>query len=70
MATPEHIARAARQAALRVEKLLVEMLLANESGEVAIEVHAGGLQPLKRVEKRAPLIKLNRGHHAKIESVT
>lgn len=60
-ATLDH-ARAARQAALRVERLLLEMLQAGERGDVRVEVTAAGLQPVVRKEERAPLIKVARGH--------
>lgn len=67
--TPPHIAEAARKAALRMEKMLVGMLLAGESGEVGFEVFAGGMQPFKRSEVKGKTIRVNRGQGETIETV-
>lgn len=62
MAATQEIEQAAKHAAERVRQLLVEMLLAGERGEVAVEVTATGLQPIKRKEERKSLIKVAVGH--------
>lgn len=67
MATPYGIERAANQAAICVKKLLIEMLLANELGDVIVEVGHSDLQPIKRVKRRAGVIKVSRGHEYPIE---
>lgn len=67
MAITPDMARAAKAAASRVEKMLLEMLEAPQLGEVRVEVTAAGLQVIKRAEVRKKLIKVNRGEVAEIE---
>jgi hypothetical protein len=67
--TPANLQHAARAAALRVEKLLVEMLANHELGEVAVVVSWGQLEPEKRVVQKARVIKVGRGHFETVEKV-
>ena len=57
-------------AALRVKKMLIEMLMAEQLGAVLVEVTPAGLQPVKRIEDRPARIKVSRGQNMPIETVT
>jgi len=59
--TPPEIEQAARAAAARVKDMIVAMLLANETGEVAVVVSWGQLHPEKRVTTKARAVKVARG---------
>lgn len=63
------VARAARQAALRVEQMIIEMLTSNQVGDVTVEVGYGDLQPIKRIEEPGKHIKVSRGQATLIETV-
>lgn len=67
MATPTGIERAANLAAIRVKKLLIEMLLSNELGDVIVEVGHSDLQPVKRVKRPTGVIRVSRGHEHLLE---
>jgi hypothetical protein len=60
-ATPPAWQHAAKAAAARVERLLLEMLAKNEVGEVAVVVSWGQLEPEKRVTTKATVVKVGRG---------
>lgn len=66
MTTPQDHQRAARLAMNSLEKMLIEMLIANEVGEVAVVVGWGQLEPQKRVTKRARVVKIARGSMEKL----
>lgn len=68
MASPD-IQRAARLAAQRLEAMLVDMLTAGETGEVAAVVDFNGLQPVKRVATKGKIIPVARGRLVEIEKV-
>lgn len=69
MAAPG-IERAAHQAALRVKKMLIEMQTAHQVGSVTVEVTFAGLQPIKHIDEREPIIRVSRGVATPIETVT
>lgn len=66
--TPSEVQHAARVAARRVEKLLIDMLDNNEIGEVAVVVSWSHLEPLKRVVERDGIVKIGRGRFEAIET--
>lgn len=66
---PPDLQHAARTAALRVEKLLLEMLVENKLGEVAVVVSWSQLEPEKRVTTKAKTIRIARGQMSVIEKV-
>lgn len=55
------IQHAARTAARRVEKLLIEMLTEKKLGEVAVVVSWDGLDPEKRIVEKDKRVKVGRG---------
>lgn len=59
--TPPELQHAARTVARRVEKLVLEMLLRQELGEVTIVVGWGSLQPIKTVATKDTAVKVGRG---------
>ena len=59
-ATPEQ-ERAAKLVAERVRKLVLDMLIAQELGEVAVIVTYHDLEPLKRVITPAKKVRIARG---------
>jgi hypothetical protein len=61
--------KAAQQAAQRAYKLILEMLQAQQTGEVAVIVDVQGLEPLKRVTVKSKRISLARGCMTDIETV-
>lgn len=69
MQTPPHIQATAKRAAASVEALIIEMLLANELGEVAVIIGYAELTPERRVRDRRKGIKVPRGHSVAIEGV-
>lgn len=64
------IERAAHRAALKVKKMLIDMLAENRVGSVTVEVTFAGLQPIKRIDEREPVIRVSRGVATPIETVT
>lgn len=69
MSVPPGIERAAHQAALKVKKMLIEMLLAEQTGAVGVEVTVAGLQPIQRVEQRDRVIRVSRQQATPIERI-
>ena len=67
--TPPELQHAARVAAKRVEKLLLEMLTERKLGEVAVVVSWGTLEPEKRVIEKDHVVKIGRGRMSDLESV-
>lgn len=59
--TPPELQHAARTAARRVEKMLLEMLHNREIGEVTVVVSWGQLEPVKHVIERDRVVKVGRG---------
>jgi len=68
--TPSPILHAARTAARRVERLLIEMLTEKKLGEVAVVVSWGQLEPEKRVIEKDRVVKVGRGQASEIETHT
>lgn len=68
MAAPG-IERAAHQVAIKVKKMVIEMLAANQQGNVRVEVGHGDLQPIKLIEERGKHIRVSRGQATPIETV-
>lgn len=66
----ESIERAANLAASRVKQLLIEMLSQGETGEVAIVVSYGFLEPQKRPIEKAKAIKVARGQLDRVERIS
>lgn len=66
--TPPHIARAARRAALAVERMVIEMLLERKTGKATIEVSRSGLTPIKQIDDEGPFIKIAMGQGSTIET--
>lgn len=64
---PPNLQHAARTAAARVEKLLLEMLIANQLGEVTVVVGYSQLEPLRTIIERAPTVKVGRGRMEMLE---
>lgn len=60
---------AAQKAAQRTYKLILSMLEAHETGEVAVIVDVHGLEPLKRVTKKTKRISIALGCMTDIETV-
>jgi len=67
-ATSPDLQHAARAAASRVEKLLIEMLTSQEVGEVAVIVSWGQLEAEKRVTTKARVVKVGRGRMQTLNS--
>lgn len=67
MATPPHIERAANRAAVKVKQLIIEMMMAQQLGSVAVEVTPDGLQPVKYTEDRQKTIKFGRADSTTIK---
>lgn len=65
-ATPE-IEQAAKQAAERVRRLIVQMLADGEIGEVAVVIGYHELEPEKRVTTKAKTVKVARGQMTVID---
>lgn len=68
MAAPG-IERAAHQVAIKVKKMVIEMLTANQQGSVSVEVGRDDLQPVKHIEVRGKHSKVSRGQATPIEHV-
>lgn len=67
MDAPPHIQRAAKRAAAMVEAMLVQMLMANERGDVVVEVGYSDLTPIRRVTDRRTSVKVPRGQSSNID---
>jgi hypothetical protein len=67
--TPPELQHAAKTAAARVEKLLIEMLANQQVGEVAVVVSWGQLEPEKRVTTKDRVVKVGRGRMTALERV-
>lgn len=66
-APPPEIVRAARQAANRVEQMLIDMLQANQTGDVRVDVTLGDLTPVKTIERKGKTIRVGKGQATAIE---
>lgn len=66
---PPELQHAAHTAARRVEKLLLEMMVNRELGEVAVVVSWGQLEPEKRVTTKAHVVKVGRGRLERLTEV-
>lgn len=67
--TPPELLSVAKRAAAKVEEMVIEMLIANELGEVAIVIGFNQLEPEKRKRDKRGAIKLERGRWTVIERV-
>lgn len=61
--------QAARRAALTMERYILEMFEAAQTGQVAVNVDAGGLEPVKTITTKGKRIGVARGRFAEIEKV-
>lgn len=67
MAVSPEIEQAVNRAAASVRRLLLEMLTADELGEVAVVIGYHSLEPEKRVTTKARTIRVARGRMTAIE---
>ena len=67
--TPTELHHAARTAARRVEKLLIEMLAEKKTGSVVVVVGWGTLEPEKHIIEKDRTVKIGRGRMEAIERI-